>query len=377
MTDRPALLHVLGTLNPSGAERMLEVIGPMSAADGWRPAVLSTGEDAPGPFAPRLAAAGYAIHHLPFARDLSFVRHLLAFFRRHRFDVVHVHCERAAFWIELAARAGRVPRIVRTVHGVFAFTGALRARRWAQRTIARRLLGVASAGHSPSVMDNERQRFANPVRYIPAWVDPAFRPPTADERAQARDRLGLADGTLAVVAVGNCLAVKNHTALLRAVARLAADGRNIHLLHAGHGPLESEERALAAAEGIAGRVRFLGAVDDVRSLLHAGDAYAMPSLWEGLGVAALEAFACGLPAVLADSSGLRDLRHFGPAIRWCGTDPDSIAAALADLDALTPAERRERAAEASAIARRDHGAAAGWAASRDLYAGPSRPGTDR
>ncbi|WP_448188455.1 glycosyltransferase [Azospirillum sp. sgz301742] len=362
-----SILHVMADLQPSGAERMLEVIGPLIVANGLRPTILSTGENGPGPFAARLAAAGYVINHLPFSRNLSFVGHLIALFRRNRFDVVHVHCERAAFWIELAAHLNRVPRIVRMVHSTFPFTGSLRVRRSAQRAIARHLLGVVHAAPSASVVDNEQRRFANPVQCIPAWVDPVFRPPTDEERSEARARLGLADGTFAVAAVGSCLEVKNHDALIRAVARLAANGKDMLLLHAGHGPLEAAERALAVTEGVADRVRFLGVVDDVRSLLHAADAFAMPSHREGLPVAALEALACGVPAALADSPGLRSLVHFGPAVRWCGTDVDSITAALSELAALPNAEKRMRIADAAVIVRRDHGAAAGWAALRRLY----------
>lgn len=377
MANGPAVLHVLNTLMPSGAERMIEVAGPLALADGVRPAVLSTGEDGPGPFTPRLAAAGYAVHHLPFTRDPSFILRLIGFFRRHRFDVVHVHCERAAFWIELAAYLGRAPRIVRTVHSVFTFTGTLRMRRMAQRAIARHFLGVVTTGPSPSVADNEGRRFRNPAQHIPAWIDPLFRPPDPEERARARKRFGLSGTAFAVAVVGNCLAVKNHDALIQAVAALAAKGVDVLLLHAGRGETECSERAIAEAEGVADRVRFLGPVEDVRSLLHAADVFAMPSHWEGLGVAAVEGLACGLPALLADVPGLRDLRHFGTAIRWCGTDPNTIAEGLAELAALSDAGRGARAAAAPLVAQERHGAAMGWKASRRLYATPAWSGSQR
>lgn len=371
MSGQPTLLHVLTNLMPSGAERMLEAVGPMAVADGVAPAILSIGESGPGPFAHRLVAAGYAIHHVPFSRDAGFIRRLLRFFRRRPADVVHVHCERAAFWIALAARTGNARRIVRTMHGLFEFDGVLRVRRSLQRAASRRLLGVDSTALSTAVIENEWRRFGNPVRRIPAWVDPAFRPAEEEERRRARALLGLAPDTVAVAVVGNCAAVKNHDALIRAVARLRRDGADIRLLHAGHGALEAEERQVAVAEGVADGVRFLGAVDDVLPLLHAADAFAMPSLREGLGIAALEALACGLPAVLTDGHGLRDLRPFGSAVVWCGTDPDSISEALARIARLPPAERAALAAGAPDLVRQRHSAAAGWAAFRELYAWPT------
>lgn len=366
------VLHVLATLAPSGAERMLEVAGPLAAADGLRSAVLSTGEAEAGPFAPRLEAAGYAVRHLPFTRDLDFPRRVAALLRRERFDLVHVHCERASFWIEGAARAAGTRGIVRSFHAVFPFEGALRWRRALQRAAGRGLFGVAGIAHSASVVDNERRRFGNPVHCVPAWIAAGFQPPSGAERAAARQRFGLHPDSFAVACVGSCIAVKNHGALIGAVARLAREGRDVVLLHAGSGPLEAEERAGAAGLGAGGRVRFLGPVDDVRGVLHAADVFAMPSLREGLGIAAVEALACGLPAVFTDTDGLRDLRPLAPLARWPGPDEASIAIALSQLVALPPAVRQAQASEAAHAAQRQHGAAAGWAALRAVYAAAAR-----
>ena len=59
------------------------------------------------------------------------------------------------------------------------------------------------------------------------------------------------------------------------------------------------------------RIKLLGRVDDVRELLWASDIFAMPSLKEGLGVAALEAMASGLPVIASDVGGLREVVEDG------------------------------------------------------------------
>lgn len=361
------VLHVLAALAPSGAERMLEVVGPLAAADGVRSTILSTGEGDIGPFAPRLAAAGYALHHIPFSRDAAFLRHLAGWLRRERFDVVHIHCERASFWIAAASWAAVAGRIVRTFHAIFAFQGLLRWRRAVQRAVLRHLFGVIGTAHSASVIANEARLFANPIRFVPAWIDPAFQPPTAGEREQARRQFGLAPDTVALVCVGSCMAVKNHTSLIGAVARLVGQGHDLLLLHAGTGPLETAEQEAAAALGIADRVRFLGPVDDVRGLLQAGDIFAMPSLREGLGIAALEALACSLPALFTETDGLRDMRDLAPVARWTGMDAEAIAGGLAELIAIPAAERQVQATAAARTTQQRHGAAASWSILHAIY----------
>ena len=59
------------------------------------------------------------------------------------------------------------------------------------------------------------------------------------------------------------------------------------------------------------RIKLLGRIDDVRELLWASDIFAMPSLKEGLGVAALEAMASGLPVIASDVGGLREVVEDG------------------------------------------------------------------
>ena len=95
-------------------------------------------------------------------------------------------------------------------------------------------------------------------------------------------------------------------------------------------PLAEEIRRL----GLSDAVRMLGRVDDARAILWALDVFVMPSLKEGMGVALLEAMACGLPAVASRVGGIVDTVDDGRT----GTlvepgDAPGLAAALAQLSA--------------------------------------------
>lgn len=370
MTASPIrVLHVLGELRPSGAETMLEVAASRFAEAGVTAEILSIGRE-PGSFAPRLAAAGYRIHHIPFVKSPVFFLRLFSRFRA-GYDVVHLHVEQASFWIGLMAMVtGGAPTILKSIHNCFAFTGNLRLRRKLQRHILIRL-GVRQVAVSPSVRDTERSHFGLDTELINNWFDAArFEPPSEAERRKSRQTLGCADGDVVMVSVANCNVFKNHDELVRALAVVPPERRPLWL-HVGGEEAGHPERDLARALGVADRIRFLGSREDVCTALHAADAFVMPSLREGLPISALEAMATGLPAILSDVPGLRDLRPVFPGILWAEPSAASLAQALLDFTSQAGEAIRRAAREHPAIARREYDAHAGVNAYVRVYRGIS------
>jgi glycosyltransferase involved in cell wall biosynthesis len=325
MQDK-VLLFVLNELTLSGAERMLQSSAGLWQRAGLQPHILATG-DRPGDFAETLASCGYVIHHIPFARSPHFIAALFAFHRRHASDIIHIHTERATFWHALMARLARPQAIlVRTVHSAFRFQGLLRLNRRLQRWIMRRMLHVRFTAPSRSVADNEDATFGNSMPVLPNWAAPA-QPFSAAWRDAARCQLAIEDGTLVITSVGNCEAVKNHRSLLQALSHLHLTQPWLYL-HVGMSPEEQDEQDLARQLGIAQKTAFVGK-REAADMLAATDVFVMPSMREGFGLAAIEALSMGLPCVLADVTGLKDLKMFSAAIHWCDpASPDSIAAAI-------------------------------------------------
>lgn len=359
------VLHILNELRHSGAETALARMAPYAAADGVHGEILAVVERDVGPYAANLRASGYTIHELQFTRDLRFPLRAHEFFRAHRFDVVHIHCERASFWLAAAAWFSGTRRILRTVHGYFGFEGALRLRRKIQRKVARRVFGVRTLAVSPWVAANETSRFGNPTQIVPLCVDiDAFRPPSPEARAAARRAFGITDGEVCVAIVGACDPVKAHDV---AFAALARSGLPIRVLHAGTGPTEADERVQTAALGIAGRVSFLGARDDVPTILAASDIFLMPSRVETLGLAAVEAMAAGLPCVLGAGTGMEALRAFDGVVEWVPCDADAIAGAISRLSSAPEAALRARALAASDAVRAEFSPDTAWRRLRGFY----------
>ena len=118
-----------------------------------------------------------------------------------------------------------------------------------------------------------------------------------------------------VVCVSRLVPRKGQDTLIRAMPRILADVPDAVLLIVGGGPYRGELEKLAAAMGVAGSVRFTGAVpwDELPAHYGAGDVFAMPCRTrrggldvEGLGIVYLEASATGLPVVAGDSGGAPD-----------------------------------------------------------------------
>lgn len=150
------------------------------------------------------------------------------------------------------------------------------------------------------------------------------------------------DGRVRFVAVGTLTPKKNFRALIDAAAQLDASHRaRCTVTIAGDGPLGSMLRAHVTALDIAAVVTFVGEVRDIPKLLTAHDVFVLPSRTEGLSNATLEAMAHGLPLILSDAGGNRDL--VPDAVARDGASfmigTSGMRVPLHDSDALTAALR--------------------------------------
>lgn len=108
-----------------------------------------------------------------------------------------------------------------------------------------------------------------------------------------------------VISVGRLVSYKNYTTAIKACALL--DDVKFKYIIVGEGEDEPGLRRLVSTLGLNGKVELVGFRSDVDEQLRHADIFLMPSLWEGFGLAALEAMATGLPVVASDVPGLKDL----------------------------------------------------------------------
>ncbi len=108
-----------------------------------------------------------------------------------------------------------------------------------------------------------------------------------------------------LLSVGELSRRKNHRAVIAALAEI--DREDVYYLICGQGPLREELVRQARELGVAGRVILTGFRQDVVIMYHNADIFVLPSLQEGMPAALMEAMAAGLPCVVSDIRGNREL----------------------------------------------------------------------
>jgi glycosyltransferase involved in cell wall biosynthesis len=177
----------------------------------------------------------------------------------------------------------------------------------------------------------------NPVVVYPA-VDERFRPPTAEEKTEARGELQISSGPV-LLNVKRLHPLAGQRFLLEAMPEILREHPKARLFIAGEGEARKDLEDRVAGLGLSKAVTLLGLVDnrELPRYYHAADLFVLPSMLEAFPTVAAEALACGLRVVSADSPGGVELQ---------GLFPD-------DLD-LVPKERSGPLAQAilAAISRK-------------------------
>jgi glycosyltransferase involved in cell wall biosynthesis len=366
------VLHILNSIEFSGAEIMLKNAAPMFVKNGFELYALSTGVNR-GSYANVLMDSGYTVKHIQFRKSTGYFIELYRFLLRENFDVVHIHPERAFFWHSLVARIAGIKKIVRTVHNNFDFSGYLRLKRTLQRFIANKISGVQFITIGPSVYETENRVFFNNSILIPNWGNEAkFLPAQSrKEVEQIRGKLRISPDDTVVISVGSCTEVKNHGDIITACADLSKKITNISYIHVGGGPLLQHEKDLAMEHDISEKVKFLGQIENVREALVASDIFVMPSDYEGSSIAKLEAMYCGLPLVVYDNAGVRDFVEDGKNGFLVDPNPYSMVEAIKKL--IINKTRREKMGEhARETALHNFGMAKSLGKLMNIYKGASR-----
>lgn len=300
---------------------------------------------------PALRAEGFSPVSVDF-RELGatgIVRHTLQVLRQNRIEVLHSHEFTMSVFGAMAARRARIPHVI-TMHGNQTMTAALR-RRMALRWAFRQSSAVVA------VSADTRQHLEESLGVPPGRILTVRNgiPARSGDPRPIRLEFGLGPEDVLLLSVGNLSERKGHAVLVRALAHLRDQGLQPRwkLVIAGRGSQRESLEALIEETGLGAHVFLAGHRDDIPSLQDAADLFVMPSLWEGLPLAVLEAMFAGNPVVASLASGIPEAMDDGVEGRLVPPgNVEALAQALGPL--LRDRSLRTRMGEAARMrARRD------------------------
>lgn len=253
------------------------------------------------------------------------IAHLRQIFQSSRVEVAHSHEFTMGVLGSVSARISGV-RHIWTLHGNQTMTKALR-RRVAIRTAIR--LSQATTAVSEDTRRHLQDTVGGPARRI--VTIPNGIPDRAGARLPTRQALEVLEDELLLLSVGSLVPRKGHDVLLRALHKMkpTPGGKRWKLAIAGQGDSATALKELAQGLGLADRVILLGQRSDIPDLQAAADVFVMPSLWEGLPLAVLEAMMAGNAVVASNISGIPEaIRHTVDGLLVPPGDEDRLADAL-------------------------------------------------
>lgn len=339
--------HVIEALGPGGAERLLytnlkhfdparvrsTVVTVFPHATHWREPIQALGVE----------VVNLNCNDL---RDLPRgAARLRAWLRRARPDLLHTHLWGANLVGRVAGRLAGVP-VVSSVHNPDYEPEAwndgsavsLRKRKviraldkWTARFGCERMVAV-----SEYVRQSTHRRLGYPLERTDLLYNPIdaalFSAPAGRTRREVLAELGLPAESVVLLNVARTAPQKGFLYAVRAMPRILERHPNAHLLSVGAttDPQWVEKlKAEVEALGLKERVHILGARRDVPELLRACDLFVFPSLYEGLGIALIEAMAAGCACITTDTGPLPEVVR-DRVDGWLvpPADADALAAAV-------------------------------------------------
>lgn len=243
---------------------------------------------------------GGHVYKLSFREDLNllkFQKDLSNFFRRHQeYKIVHCHAYTIGYFCLKAAKKAGIP--VRIAHSHS--NAAVHNVKLPAKLLMQKLFTLYST--DLFACSEEAGKFAFKGRkfnIIQNAIDSQNFVANANIRKEVRKELELED-KFVVGHVGRMQPEKNHDFLINVFAEIKKKKMDAELILVGTGPLEEKVKDKVAEKRLSDCVHFLGNRKDMNRIYQAMDVFVFPSLFEGLGIVAIEAQAVGIPIVCSE-----------------------------------------------------------------------------
>jgi glycosyltransferase EpsD len=270
---------------------------------------------------PDIVNKGCKIHQIPFSRNPLSTENFRAFkslkkiITKEKYDLVHTHTPVASVITRLACKRIDYIRIVYTAHGFHFYKGTTLSRWMLYYSVEKYLSKYTDVLITMNQEDFEiasKNGFKSKKVLLVNGVGidlEKFKPQLQSKKIALRQQYGYDAKDFVLICVGELSHRKHQDLLIEVAAELKDKIQNIKILIVGSGSLEAHYKKQSKALDLQNQVKFLGYRKDIDKLMNLSDVAVSTSRHEGLPVNVMEAMATGLPLVVTDCRGNRDLVH--------------------------------------------------------------------
>lgn len=264
---------------------------------------------------------------------------LWSFLRREKIDVIETFTHDSNMVALPIAWLARVPVRIATHHGVI--EGFPRWRElihsWmVNSNIANKLVAVSRKTHEISLREGVREEHIEVIQngIVPLSIENR-------SRFEIRKEAKMDVGDLVLISVGRLVYQKAHEFLVACMPEVLKKFPNAQAWIFGEGPLRADLQSQIEQLGLSDSVKLQGKSDHIAMYLASADVFVLPSRWEGLPIALLEAMSAGLPCVATKVEGVDEALIEGEHGLFVPVeDPGALAQAILQL--LGASEVRNR-----------------------------------
>ena len=265
-----------------------------------------------------LEKEGIILHHvdikkMPFfiTENIKALKQIRDIIDQEKIDIVHCHNPVGAVVGRLAAcHSKQKPYVIYTAHGFHFYKGAPWRNWLLYYPVEKWLAGMTDLLITINQEDYERakkfrlKKDGRVERIHGVGVDFKRYVPKPEMYAGVRKSIGIPEEGFHIVTAAELNDNKNHKVIIRAIRELGR--KDIYYSICGKGNNEKRLQRMIQNYGLEDQVRLLGYRTDMDDILQSADCFAFPSIREGLGIAAVEALATGVPLIVAENRGTRE-----------------------------------------------------------------------
>jgi glycosyltransferase involved in cell wall biosynthesis len=300
--EKTTVLHLITELNVGGAERVVQRLATQLSKRRYKVLVACLYDL--GAVADEIIAAGVPVVNLDMRgkSDLRVVYRLVRLLRKEKIQILQSHLFHANLLAAIVGKLSNVPVIIATRQNVdIGGVGRERVNRWALRSCDA-VVAVSKEVYKAEIQHSQTDPAK--VVVIPNTVQvEAFTGVNQAQVEMLRQEWNIHPSRPVIGTVARFDRQKGHVYLIDATIKILKQIPSTKILLVGDGPLRPQMEDKAEALGLSDSIIFTGIRHDVQKILALLDLFVLPSLWEGLPVALLEAMAAGLPVVATAAGG--------------------------------------------------------------------------